>query len=103
MKKDEEEQQRDAESIARGERAAAFLRSDFWLRDLEPLLASEQQKARDHCLWSPATGLSLDEMGLRNAFYSGASASIERTVVSINDFVVRGEEAREMLRRSEEK
>ena len=91
------------EDMARADRAESFLRSDFWKKDLEPYLFKEHESAKEACLWAPSDQSTIDKVALRSAYYSGGSASIERLVASINEFIVRGQEARKAMESQEEK
>ena len=103
MSEDKKAQERTelAEAAKRGRRTEEFLKSDFWLLDLEPHLAKEQAAAVQGRHWSPASKKSLDEAGLLLAYLSGVDDSLGRIEVNIRDMITRGEEASQELARME--
>lgn len=86
-------------------RAEQFIKSDFWLETLEPMLVKDQEQAKMAAVWSPgASGeLSVEKIALRVVYCSGESAAIEKFVQRIRDMITRGEEAARTLERMESK
>jgi len=81
-------------AVVRGDRAKAFVQSDFWRLDLEPLLVKEQNDSLVGGRWSPASAQkSIDEVALTGAYCSGISAMIERIELTISRMASEGEAA----------
>ena len=61
----------------------------------------EQSDAKEACLWSVAPGtsrpLTVDEVALKTAYYSGGAAAIERFVNRLNGIIREGTEASQEL------
>lgn len=83
----------------------SFIASDAWVKVVLPRLQEEQEKAAINCLWAPNVGsgkpLTLDDVGLRVAYYSGASAAIEHHVKWLNTVLEDGRVAEQDLERME--
>ena len=87
-------------AVVRGDRVRAFLKSDFWLLDLEPLLVKEQNDSLVGGRWSPASEQkSCDLVALTGAYCSGISAMIERIELTISRLANEGESAEVELKR----
>jgi len=59
------------EAIYRGQRVAAFLKSEFWKADLEPLLAARATGLKVGSLWRPGGGLPSCEAVALGCAYNG--------------------------------
>ena len=78
-----------------GRRIAALLASADWLELVEPKLAKEQLAAEANTRWKP--GMSVDEMPLRGAYYSGAADGIGWFASVLTRAVTDGKEAEAIL------
>ncbi len=88
--------------VARGARAARFMRDQFWLEDLEPVLAKIQQDSIDQKGYRPGAEKTLDLVALSNAYYTGADDTVGEVLRKLNLMVAAGKEAEAYLSKSEE-
>ena len=74
-----------------------FLNEKIWLDVIEPYLLKEQTEANVACRWSPsmASGkaMSVDEVALKSAYFSGGADSIERLIMRLDGLIREGQEA----------
>ena len=87
---------------ARGNRAARFLKDDFWVLDLEPMLAKIQIEAEAHKGWAPSSGKTLEEYALSSAYYSAVEQTVGEVLRKIKLMIAAGDEAEAYLNKSAE-
>ena len=92
-----------ADDVSRGTRVKNFLRSEVWLKDIEPWLEEEQGKAKNGKHWSPSSRMTLEQFGLSSAYLSGADDQLQRIAIHLSDLEKMGEEAEKALARMPEK
>ena len=86
----------------RGNRARKFLKDEFWLNDMEPMLAKIQNEADNQRGWTPGSGKSLEDMALSVAYYSAVSQTLGEILRQIKLMSAAGEEAEAYLKKSTE-
>ena len=87
------------EDVARAGRALAFVEGPFWTKDVEPFLVEQQRLAKEAQHYSPGMSMpTLDQLGLKVAYFSGADDAIARIAARIDDFIRQGQEARQTLK-----
>ena len=81
----------------RGYRADRFLNDRFWIEDLEPALARIQQDAIDQKGWVPGSIASVDEVALRNSYFSGVDSACGEMLRRMRRMVQDGVEAQKFI------
>lgn len=87
------------QASAKAERLKKFLASEVWTKDLEPMLAKDQDDSNVQTRWSPqaANRQTLDLAALSSAYYSGAGDQIVKFLSDIRIEIAKGDEAQKVL------
>lgn len=88
------------EDASRGDRARSFLTSDFWRKDMEPLLRAE---ARIKPCAADALPDSLERATIEYLDKSGAARQAERIEKIMREWVLLGDKANAALREEQDK
>lgn len=98
---DLEEEKQLTLKVARGERARAFIESDFWTKDLGPHWKNHQANLAEGALWelpiSGSAGIDITSIGLGCVFNGGRKVEIRDTMTQFNIWIEEGEKARKQL------
>lgn len=87
-----------------GQDVERFLKSDLWLRVIEPRLAREQEQADVKRSYQPGTiPVGEGEPEQYRSFYSGVFATLERVVKILRHVIEDGDEAQKELERRSKK
>ncbi len=89
--------------VAKGLRAERFLKDEFWMLDLEPMLAKIQSDAVEQKGWSPGNGKGIEELALCSAYFSAADHTVGEVLRKIKLMIVAGKEAEEYLKKEDGK
>ena len=88
------------EVAARGKRTERFLLSEFWLLDLEPVMAKIQHDAKGQIGWTPASEKTLELYALTSAYYSAVDQTVYEMLQKINAMILAGQEAEAYLEKT---
>lgn len=89
-----------AATVVIARRAKEFLKGEFWLENLFPLVAKEQEAFLLQQGWRP--GQAVDEQALKSSYFSGAHDGMGRVFGLVKKMVEDGREAEEKLKALED-
>lgn len=90
-------------AVRRGRLAQQLADHPAWKEIVIEYLASEQEAARAAKQFRPGLTMTLDQIAITGAYYTGADDQIQRLIVKIDRLISDGREAAERLKSEESK